>query len=455
MKKVLILGLGMSGTAALKRCYEKGYRSFFVIDKKLPDLLLLTKEYGDCDIEGDSDSFEALWKSDEIEFAVQAPGVGPKSPTWIRLKQSGVPIIGEMQLGLEDLEGHKIGITGSNGKSTTVTLLAHIMKSAGFKAEAVGNIGVAVSSLPRRGADRWWIVEASSYQLESLSGPIFDIGVLLNIAENHLDRYGEMEKYVEAKACIQKALKPKAPFLIKRDILDRWPSMWPCQNLEVWDEMTLSPEFQNFISKKEFAGKQASGYKDELSHDAENILVALAICQKLGISLEMVRKGLQTYSKLPHRMEWVGNLGLVQFINDSKSTSVASTLHALEAISAPLVLIAGGVHKGASYTDWAGPLKAKAVGVCLFGQAKDLIAQDLHFEGVKCTIYDNLEKAVEQAHKQLEEKGGNVLFSPGCSSFDMFKNFEERGERFRESIHELKAGGLHDKTRHDHQCSTN
>jgi UDP-N-acetylmuramoylalanine--D-glutamate ligase len=119
------------------------------------------------------------------------------------------------------------------------------------------------------------------------------------------------------------------------------------------------------------------------------------------------------------------------------------------------VLIAGGVHKGASYTDWAGPLKAKAVGVCLFGQAKDLIAQDLHFEGVKCTIYDNLEKAVEQAYKQLEEKGGNVLFSPGCSSFDMFKNFEERGERFRESIHELKAGGLHDKTRHDHQCSTN
>lgn len=441
MKKILILGWGKSGAAALQRVYEQGYRAFIVIDQHLPDKNLLEPKYPGAFFECGVDAEDFLWNPSEVEFAVLSPGVGPSSPSWQRLKKGLTPVIGEMQLGLQDLEGHKIGITGSNGKSTTVTLLAHIMCVAGIEAQAVGNIGVPVSSLPRGGKNRWWIVEASSYQLETLEGSFFELGAVLNISPNHLDRYGQMQDYVQAKACIQKALKEKAPLLVKSDILDRYPELWDYAYIENWDQMTLLPDFQKFISNKEFAGKRATGYKDELGHDGENIMVVLAICQKLGISLDLVKKGLETYSKLPHRVEVVEAVGNVQFVNDSKSTSVASTLHALEAVSSPLVLIAGGVHKGASYTDWAGPLKAKACGVCLFGQAKEKIAEDLHFEGVKCTMHGNLKKAVEQAYQLLVERGGTVLFSPGCSSYDMFKNFEERGQQFKQCIHELKAGG--------------
>lgn len=441
MKKVLILGWGLSGQGALKWCYEKGYRAFFIIDKALVTAEDLCQKYPMASFEADVDTEDASWNKEDIEFVALAPGVGPKSSTYQRARASNLKIIGEMQMGLSDLEGHKIGITGSNGKSTTVTMLAHILKSAGFEAQAVGNIGLAVSGLERKGKDRWWIVELSSYHLETLEGEFFEVAALLNITENHLDRYGEMEKYVEAKACLQKGMKKSAPLLIKKEIANRWPEMFTYPNIEFWDQKTLSPDFEKFISDKVFAGKEVSGYKDELGNDVENIKVVLAICEKLGISFEAAEKGLKTYSKLPHRLEVVGSIGKVKFINDSKATSLAATLHAILAVDGPLVLIAGGVHKGADYDGWREPLKAKAAGVCLFGQAKEKIAMDLQFDASTCTIHDNLEQALERAYSRLIKEGGTVLFSPGCASFDMFKNFEDRGDRFKQCFHELKVRG--------------
>jgi UDP-N-acetylmuramoylalanine--D-glutamate ligase len=441
VKKILILGWGISGKGALQWLYDKGYRCFFVIDKSAIDLQELKKQYPEAAFECDLDRSEAPWKEEEVEFVALAPGVGPKSPNYIRSKKADLPFMGEMQMGLSDLEGYKIGITGSNGKSTTVTMLAHILSTLGFEAQAVGNIGVAVSCLPRKGKDRYWVIEASSYHLETLEGKFFDIAAVLNISENHLDRYLEMEKYVQAKACIQKALKPQACLFLKRDIVEQWPSFWHHPHLEFWDQMTLSLDFEKLISDKVFAGKEGSGYKDDLGNDVENIKVVLAICEKLGIDLQRAWKALKSYSKLSHRMEVVGTLGEVKFINDSKATSLAATLHALKALKGPLVLIAGGVHKGADYYGWREPLADKAVGVCLFGQAKEKIAMDLQFDAAMCTIHNNLEQAVERAHNLLKKRGGTVLFSPGCASFDMFKNFEERGDRFKQCFHELKVRG--------------
>lgn len=434
MEKVAILGLGLSGKAALKKLQTKGYNQFVIIDKKSSELESSKWPYVKDQINFDKSSLEG------VGLCVLSPGVGPTSPALAALRSAQVKIIGEMELGLQDLKGTKVVITGSNGKSTTVSLTAHLLKCAGFKAQAVGNIGLPLCAIESSCEDDIWIIEASSYNLETIESRSFDLGVVLNITPNHLDRYGHMDEYVAAKACIQKGLNPKAPLWLDASSMQLYPHHWKWPELAIWTDFPDSHLFDNLFLNKGIATNRKNSYKSELSHDTANIKIALAICDWLGVCPGVAVGGLASYKKLPHRLESIIGEGGINFINDSKSTSVASTLHALQSIEQPIVLIAGGVHKGASYKPWCDALSRKGVIAILIGQSKLQIEQDLA-DSCPTTLCSSLFEAVANAFEKAKQNNAVVLFSPGCASYDMFKNFEERGERFKECIQELKARG--------------
>lgn len=442
MGRTLILGMGLSGQAALKKLYKRGERDFLVIDKKEPHI----------DLEGARLKFIADQATLEpdilqgVEKCILSPGVGPSSRAYQLVYQEKIPVMGEMEFGLDGLRGRLVMVTGSNGKSTTVTLAAHLLRFAGKHAQAVGNIGIPLCAIESSTDDDIWIVEASSYHLETIHSQRVEIGIVLNITENHLDRYGDLAVYAKAKSRLQDALIPSGRLWLNHASHVEHAKLWYWPTIQEWDGPTFFEELtQNQHTwatiHKAIAGKQLTDYKSELSHDVENVKVALAICLGLGLSLESALGGLDSYVKLPHRLERVQICEGISFINDSKSTSVAATMHALEVVEGPLVLIAGGVHKGASYTPWHQALEKKGVGICVIGQAADLIRRDL--ESV-CPVYveQSLQEAVAQAWELLRLKGeGSVLFSPGCASFDMFSHFEDRGNKFKQCIQELKVRG--------------
>jgi UDP-N-acetylmuramoylalanine--D-glutamate ligase len=443
MKKIIILGFGLSGQSALKKLLRMSYRYFIVIDQIQVDLTnkIFESTNTECYLDNELLNPSIL---EEVEFCILSPGISPRSAALQMIKKKNLPVIAEMELGLRGLKGYKVVVSGSNGKSTTVSLIAHLLRYMGLKAQAVGNIGIPVSSIEISNENDIWIVEASSYQLEKLHEPHFDLGVILNISENHLDHYTEMEGYVKAKACIQNCLKKNAFLWVDEESYQKYSSYWFWPNLKIGNDITNSYNFDaSFNINKQIATNLENGYKFNLSHEIKNVRIALAICKKLGIHSCQVLEGLRSYSKLPYRMETVGIIDKVAFINDSKSTSVAATLHALQSIDQPLVLIVGGVHKGASYGPWREELIKKAVAVLVIGQAQEQIIQEI--KGC-CPIfsYASLSEAVRHAFKSAKMKKAIVLFSPGCSSFDMFKNFEDRGSKFNLCIAELKAGGPND-----------
>lgn len=451
--RILIIGLGLSGKSALQKLYRQGHRHFLLVDKNLPDLNDVCFRLEGAIIEfAADDQHLSQCRLEGCRLCLLSPGVGPASRAYQLAHELGIPVKGEMELGLEGLLGKKVIVTGSNGKSTTVTLAAHLLRAGGLDAEAVGNIGVPLSSIEKSSPSKIWIVEASSFNLETLTSPVFDLGVVLNISENHLDRYGHIQTYAKSKSMIQNGLKEDAELWID-STARRFKELWHHRSLQLWKDsdflknVTHSKVLQEVLDKQ-IAAKFIKDYKCELSHDVENIFIALAIAEKMGCPLELALEGLCSYTKLPHRMESAGVLEDITFINDSKSTNVASTLFALNSVQGPIVLIAGGVHKGASYQPWCEELKRKAAQVCVIGQAQDILENDLR-ACVPVKRCRNLQEAVKEAYvllkKQPEGLPKTVLFSPGCSSYDMFSNFEQRGASFKNCINELiKSGGRDD-----------
>jgi len=377
----------------------------------------------------------------EQDLIVLSPGVPVKLAPVAQARSRGVTVWSEIELAWRFLRGKLVAITGSNGKTTTTSLVAHILKTAGIQTFVGGNIGVPLLSLVGSTVDSSvTVAEISSFQLEATEAFRPEIGVLLNLTPDHLDRHASFEEYAEAK------------MRMFANQLDRDCAVLNADDPEVTRRMPSRQQVFWFSREKRVAAgaflrdgqiifrhegsEVAVARRDQISlrgeHNVENVLAACAAAYLAGATPEAISSGVKTFRGVEHRLEFVAEVGGVKFYNDSKATNVDAALKAIEAFSEPLIVILGGKDKGSPYMPLAEPLRERARLVILIGAATEKISADLG-DPVETVQAGTLDRAVQLASERARP-GDVVLLAPACSSFDQFENYEERGRIFKELV---------------------
>jgi UDP-N-acetylmuramoylalanine--D-glutamate ligase len=379
---------------------------------------------------------------------VLSPAVPYDLPMLIAARARGIPTIGEVELSSYFLQGPILGITGSNGKTTTTALTGHVLKECGVASQVGGNIGTAVTSLIDSSAPhRWNVLELSSFQLESISHFRAQIGACLNVTPDHLDRHHSLENYANAKARLFETQQPgDFAVLNYEDAICRGFAsrahgkvVWFSAAQRVPTGVWLNDEQVNW---NDSAFMQRSQIKLRGMHNVENVMAAAALAHLAGAPLAGIGGAVSSFPGVEHRIEFVLTLDGVEYYNDSKATNVDATLKAIDAFPGGLWIILGGKDKGGDYSPLREPLRQRAKGVLLIGAqppyayaAAPLIRQSLA-GAVEMTDCGTLESAVAYAHAHAAA-GDTVLLAPACASFDQFQNYEERGKRFKHLVTQL------------------
>lgn len=433
--KTLVLGLGISGVAAAKFLLKQkeavlgidSNKSLLETDKEIFDL----KELG---IVCQHDSDPIHWS--DIKRVVVSPGVHPKHSVYQSAKEKNIEIIGEAELALPHFQKPLIAVTGTNGKTTVVLLIEHLLNAAGIKAKALGNVGIALCNyLMNPGTEEALIVELSSFHLETMQTPVFDAAVLLNITPDHLDRYKDMQEYAKTKFRLQYMLKKEASFYIHEKVVDEYKHCLDLENYKKFgmgkgNDLRIDDTAVLYREKIEFI--LPLRYREMGRHDKENVLAAWAMCRPFSVSNEEFCDALETFQKPHHRIEFICEIEGVSYFDDSKGTNIDAVIKAVEGMKGPVILIAGGVDKGASYLLWKEQFLGKVKQIIAIGAAAPKIYRELHpYFNIK--IVDSIHAAVETA-ADIARKGDCVLLSPGCSSYDMFCNYIHRGQEFQRCV---------------------
>jgi len=435
-RKVAVLGAGLSGTAAAHLLKDEG-AAVTVLDSAEERTILKTTIEGMrargieviCGAEAEGNS--ALY-----EMVVLSPGIDPASALAKNFLARKIQIIGELELGWRSCGLPVVAITGTNGKTTTTELLAQMLNACGQRTIACGNIGKPLSEVAREGRDLDVLtVEVSSFQLETITSFRPSISVWLNFAPDHLDRYRSLGEYRAAKLRV-------FDYQTAEDVavINAAESLPPIKARTV--------TFSAYADQADF--RLADGaivYRDEAvlrlsetklrgSHNIENLMATLAVGLARGLSFAQMVPPLCAYEPRPHRLEFVRELDGVGYINDSKATNLDAVEKALLAQTKPVVLIAGGKDKGFEYDTLQELVRQKVRATILIGEMAERICRDWS-DVVPCEIAVSIADAVERAHAAARP-GEMVLFSPGTSSFDMFKSYADRGDQFRALVHALK-----------------
>ncbi|MFN2508457.1 MAG: UDP-N-acetylmuramoyl-L-alanine--D-glutamate ligase [Chthoniobacterales bacterium] len=434
-RKVAVLGAGLSGTAAAHLLKDEG-AAVTVLDSAPEKTILKTT------IEGmRSRGIEVICgpgaeqHSAHYELVVLSPGIDPASPLAKNFSSRGVEMIGELELGWRSCGLPVVAITGTNGKTTTTELLAQMLNACGQRTIACGNIGKPLSEVAREGRDLDVLtVEVSSFQLEMISTFRPAISVWLNFAPDHLDRYRSLGDYHAAKlrifeyqtaddVAVVNAAEDLPPLKARRVTFSAYTDQADFRLSDGAIVYENAPVLR--LSETKLRG----------SHNIENLMATLAVGLARGLSFAEMLPPLCSYDPRPHRCEFVRGIGGVDYINDSKATNLAAVESALKSQSKPVVLIAGGKDKGFSFKTLRPLVGEKVRATILIGEMADRICRD--WDGaVPCEIAHSIAEAVERAHA-LAQPGEVVLFSPGTSSFDMFKSYADRGDQFRALVHAL------------------
>lgn len=444
-KRLVILGSGESGVGAALLGKQKGYDVFVSDGGKLKANYKQELIDNGIDFEEGAHTTEKILNADEI---VKSPGIPEKNELVKKIRAKGIPVISEVELAYRFKGDSKIvAITGSNGKSTTTSLIYHICKTAGLDCALVGNIGYSFAKQIAEDPKPLYVAEISSFQLDDIKDFRADIAVLLNITEDHLDRYDyKFENYINSKFRIIENQQQDDYFIyciddevitkhLEKIILQTNPlpfSMRQELNKGAWikgDQMMLRIQEERVsMSIYDFALKG--------KHNQYNTMAAGIAAATLGIRKEKIREAVSDFHSLEHRMEHVATVRGVEFINDSKATNVNSTWYALESMSRPTILILGGVDKGNDYTLIEDLVKEKVKAIVCLGVDNKKIHDA--FRSIVNVIIDtdNALECVKQSFR-LAEKGDVVLLSPACASFDLFKNYEDRGKQFKDAVKEL------------------
>jgi len=452
MNKLVVLGAGESGTGASLLAHKEGYRVF------VSDIGEIKEEYKDVllnleiDWEEGQHTEEKILNDDEV---IKSPGIPDDAELIRKIRARGIGVIDEIEFAGRYSKAVMIGVTGSNGKSTTTNLINHILTNAGLDVGMAGNVGESLAKQIAQGDREYFVIELSSFQLDGMKEFKVDIGILLNITPDHLDRYGgEMQNYVDSKMKILELLKDDGSFVYCHDD--------PLINNEIEKRKTNAALVPFSIKEKVDGGAHLENenllihpdkYRDnqihfnmllqELAlqgkHNIYNSMAAGIVSRILEIRKEVIRQSLMDFTSIEHRLEHVVKVHGIEFINDSKATNVNSTWYALESMTKPVIWIVGGVDKGNDYNELKDMVikKVKAI-VCIGADAKSNRKIHRSFGEDKELIVDavSMEDAVKKAYR-FGAKGDIVLLSPACASFDMFKNYEERGWRFKRAVREL------------------
>ncbi|MBV8173601.1 MAG: UDP-N-acetylmuramoyl-L-alanine--D-glutamate ligase [Verrucomicrobia bacterium] len=430
--RAAVLGLGTSGEAAAKLLQRQGARvTVFDSGKPDPEKVLGLKELGVSVITGEA----ADVAEGNYDLTVLSPGIDPVVPLVQNFLRQGAVFTGELELAFRFCTRPVIAITGTNGKTTTTQLIESMLGAAGLRTVACGNIGMPFSEAVQR-QDEFDIftVEVSSFQLETISTFRPTVAVWLNLTPDHLDRYRNLEEYRTAKLRVFENQR-SSDFAVT-NYADDLPGIAARQIR--FSAYLKGCDFTLHGETIQFGGEPVLSMSEtHVSgiHNAENLMAALGTAYALQLPWEKAKCGLRQYRLLPHRCEKVGEIGEVIFINDSKATNLDALAKALESQPKPVVLIAGGKDKGFGFGAIIDLVRAKAKHAVLIGEMADRIFQSWS-KVVPCSFAQTLREAVDQA-RQHSLPGEVVLFSPGTSSFDMFKNYGDRGNQFREIIQEL------------------
>ena len=443
-KRVLVVGLARTGVVAA--LFSAGYGATVTATDERPEAELgetaakLRAAGVKLELGGHNpDSFA------NQDLIVVSPGVPAKLPALELARARGIPVWSEIELAWRFLRGKLIAITGSNGKTTTTSLVAHILQSASMPTLVGGNIGTPLLALVENSMDTTvTVAEISSFQLETIEKFRPEIGVLLNLTPDHLDRHASFDEYALAKMRMFENQIERDIAVLNADDLEitrRMPTkphiFWFSRQKRVAAGAFLRDEqilFRNEGSEVALARREEIPLRGE--HNVENVLAACAAAYLAGADPAAIATGIKTFKGVEHRLEFVAEISGVQFYNDSKATNVDAAAKAIEAFPGPLIVILGGKDKGSPYTPLRELLHARARMAILIGAAADKIAEDLG-DSVTLKNAGTLDRAVETA-MQNAQAGDTVLLAPACSSFDQFENFEHRGRRFKELIANLE-----------------
>lgn len=446
-KTVLVLGAARSGVAAAKLLSLRGAHVLLADDKtpeKFPESFLeeirriprVTVQLG-------------RWNEkivEHVDLVVVSPGVPLKHPAVAEAQARGIPLIGELEFASAFCPCPIAAVTGTNGKTTTVRMLEHLFRTAGKEALACGNIGLPFSqAVFQLSQASLAVLEVSSFQLETVQRFHPEVAVLLNITPDHLDRHGDMQTYVETKARIFENQEAQDAAVL--NLSDRYTPLLsgyvkgrlytfgileegktPVQPGCYWKKGVLELLGQKILKQEDFPlpGR----------HNMENAAAAALTAFLFGVGAGPIAEGLSTFSGVEHRLEPAGEVEGVRFWNDSKATNIASTATALAALEGPIVLLLGGRDKGADFSELIAGMKGKVSRVVAFGECREKISRQLS-PFLPVVEAGDFEEAVRGAFSAARGAGACVLFSPACASFDLFRDFEERGKKFKALVAQL------------------
>lgn len=433
-KRLLILGGGESGVGAALLGKQQGWEVFLSEKGSISDTYLQILKENEIQHEVGSHNLLRLMTADIV---VKSPGIPDSAPVVKQLHESGKTIISEIEFASWYTQSFIIGITGTNGKTTTTRLIYHLLKTGGLDVGLGGNIGLSFAAMVAKSPKPFYVLELSSFQLDGVLKFKPDISLLLNITPDHLDRYHyKMDLYAKAKFKIAENQSENDVFIINED--DK-------ETAERYSNYFLSPKLVK-ISQSMLSGNRlnVAGYLFDLQntvllgkHNAMNAAFAIQTALLAGVNVTSIQQGLESFKNDPHRLEKIKTVKDVLFINDSKGTNVNAVYYALEAMEKPVVWLAGGLDKGNDYNEILPLLKSRVKALVAIG-ADNKPLKKVFKNMVPFYEIPDMKDAVKQAYA-LAQPNGIVLLSPACASFDLYKNYEDRGNQFRDAVNNLNT----------------
>jgi len=444
-RRIAILGSGESGAGAALLAKVKGYDVFVSDQGTIKEKYKKDLTENGIEFEEGQHSFDKILNADLI---IKSPGIPEKAEVIKKAREKNIEIIDELEFAFRYINNGKvIAITGTNGKTTTTLLTYHLMKSAGMNVALAGNVGESLARKVAYEKHDWYVVEVSSFQLDGTKTFKPFVGILLNITPDHLDRYEyKMENYVNSKFQVAQSMTSTDHFIYYGE--DPLTNEGVKQRKIVADKISIGLKDKStpvhFDGEKmtfNFGSTTFSFAQSETTlkgpHNLINTMAAVSAVYLAGVKVDSIKAGLKTFKNAPHRLESVGVINGVEFVNDSKATNVDSVVYALGSYHVPLVWIAGGVDKGNDYKLIEDDVRKKVHTLICLGKDNSKLYKA--FDGVVNEIYEtqSVKELVRMALKSAKQ-GDVVLLSPACASFDLFKNYEDRGDQFRSAVEELK-----------------
>ena len=426
VRRIVVLGAGESGSGAAILAKEKGFDVFVSDCGTISEPYRALLDQNGVKWEDGKHTEELILNADEV---VKSPGIPLTAPLIQKLQAQGTPIISEIEFAARYTHAKMICITGSNGKTTTTSLIYYILRKAGLNVGLAGNIGNSLALQVAHEDHDYYVIELSSFQLDNMYDFKADVAILLNITPDHLDRYDfKFQNYIDAKFRITRNQTKEDSFIYWAEdpVIDR-------EMKKIQLGATLYP--YGFTQPNPLpVGEDELALKGR--HNVLNSMAATIAAKVVGIKKEVIRESLMTFQGVEHRLQYVATVNGVRWINDSKATNVNSCWYALESMTTPTVLILGGKDKGNDYSEIDDLVREKCHTLVFMGLHNEKLREHFGSFGLQIIDTDNLHDAIQGAYKAAHE-GDTVLLSPCCASFDLFKSYEDRGEQFMEAVRNL------------------